>query len=86
MFKYQLIQCCSNVRNLIGRKAANSRDITKNKCMTYFLKLSMVSIILHHHCSSLNMIGPGTDTIGGYGLVGVGVALFKEMCHFGDKL
>ena len=27
------------------------------------------------------MLGPGSGTIGRYGLVGVGVALLKEVCH-----
>jgi hypothetical protein len=29
------------------------------------------------------MYGPGSDTIRGYGIVGVGVALLEEVCHHG---
>ena len=32
-------------------------------------------------CGGLNMLGPGSDLIRRYGLVGVGVALLKEVCH-----
>ena len=30
-----------------------------------------------------NTPGPGSDTIRGYGLVGVGVSFLEEMCSFG---
>ena len=30
------------------------------------------------------MLGPGSSTIGRHGLVGVGVALLEEVCHYGD--
>jgi hypothetical protein len=33
------------------------------------------------YCGGLNMLGPGTGTIRRCGLVGVGVAVFEEVCH-----
>ena len=35
-------------------------------------------------CGGLNMLGPGSGTIRRCGLVGVGVALLKEVCHCGS--
>jgi hypothetical protein len=32
-------------------------------------------------CGSFNMLGPGNVTIRRYGLVGIGVALLKKVCH-----
>jgi hypothetical protein len=32
------------------------------------------------------MLGPGNGTIWRYGLVGVGVALLEEVCHWGSGL
>ena len=46
----------------------------------------MVSVILHYHCTGLNMIGPGSSTIRRYGLVGIGVDLLEEVSHFGGGL
>ena len=37
-------------------------------------------------CGGLNMLGPGSGTIRKCGLVGVGVALLEEVCHFGSRL
>jgi len=37
-------------------------------------------------CGGLNMLGPGSGTIRRSGLVGVGVALLEELCHFGGGL
>ena len=37
-------------------------------------------------CGGLNMLGPGSGTIRRRGLVGVGVALLEEVCHFGGGL
>jgi hypothetical protein len=33
-------------------------------------------------CGGLNKIGPGSGTIKRCGLIGVGVTLLEEMCHF----
>ena len=41
---------------------------------------------LFPYCSGLNMLGPGSGTIRRFGLVGVGVALLKEVCHCGGGL
>ena len=38
------------------------------------------------YCGGLNMVGPGSGTIRACGLVGVDVALLKEMCHHGCGL
>ena len=35
------------------------------------------------HRGGLKMLGPGSDTIRRYGLIGVGVALLEEVCHCG---
>jgi hypothetical protein len=37
-------------------------------------------------CGSLNMLGSGIGTIERCGLVGIGVALLKEVCHYGGGL
>jgi hypothetical protein len=37
-------------------------------------------------CGGLNVLGPGRGTIWRCGLVGVGVALLEEVCHFGGGL
>ena len=37
-------------------------------------------------CDGLYMLGPGSDTIRKYGLVGVDVALLEDMCHSGRVL
>ena len=37
-------------------------------------------------CGGLNMFGPGSGTVRRHGLVGVGVALLKEVCHCGGGL
>jgi hypothetical protein len=37
-------------------------------------------------CDSLYMLGPGGGTIWKCGLIGVGVALLKEVCHCGSEL
>jgi hypothetical protein len=40
--------------------------------------------MLHHaQCGGLNMLGLGSGTIRRGGLIGGGVALLKEVCHFG---
>ena len=35
------------------------------------------------HCGGLCMLGPGSGTVRRSGLVGVGVAFLKEVCHCG---
>ena len=37
-------------------------------------------------CGGLNMLGPGGGTIRRYSLVGVGVALLEEVCHYVGRL
>jgi hypothetical protein len=36
------------------------------------------------HYGGLYMLGPGSDTIKRYDLVGIGVALLEEVCHCGS--
>ena len=37
-------------------------------------------------CDELNILGPGIGNIRRRGLIGVGVALLEEVCHFGGGL
>ena len=37
-------------------------------------------------CGGLNMLGPGSGIIRKCGLVGVGVALLEDVCHYGGRL
>jgi len=58
--------------------------------------LGMYVIYIHVHtctqndhidkCGSLNMLGPGSGTIRGGGLAGVGVSLLEKACYFGGGL
>jgi hypothetical protein len=41
-------------------------------------------ITIHEH-DGLNMLHPESGTIGRYGLLGVGLALLKEVCHCGSR-
>ena len=37
-------------------------------------------------CDGLNMLGPGSGAIRRRGLVGVGMDLLEEVCHYGGGL
>jgi len=44
-----------------------------------------VNLNMKAECCGLNMLGPGSGTLRRCGLVGVGVALWEEVCHCGHR-
>lgn len=53
-----------------------------------FIQIELLGYTLNYVyiCDGLNMLGPGSDTLRKYGLVGVDVALLEDMCHSGRVL
>jgi hypothetical protein len=56
----------------------NVTRMTNREAPDHILTNSLVRV-----CGGLNILGPGSSTIRRYGLVGIGLALLKESCHYG---
>jgi hypothetical protein len=67
-------------------------ETTKFCCLLGLERGSLLELNLHQGifidgcCGGLNILGPGGGAIRRCGLVGVGVALLEEVCHFGGGL
>jgi hypothetical protein len=57
--------------------------ITKEFWVGEFYSFAFLSLV---HVVVLNMLGPGNGPIRGCGLVGLGMALLKQVCHCGGRV